>query len=194
MLRESEAIQRKQIFLLCRYVLILATGAMAFIEIAAQASPFPVAIVMAVAIASNLVLGQASPFSFFDAWMQAPVLVADTALISTCLLLSRASGEFFMFFFFVLIMAAKLENLIALAIGAGAIGFASFLLADWSTGWASPTMMRIPFMFATGLFFGYVVLPEKTGTMVGFNGVRPLSYVNRPPSKPGHKSTPAWQY
>jgi hypothetical protein len=170
MVREAEAASRKQIFLICRYALILATGAVAFVELGRDTSPVPVAILIIVALVSNVVLGQASPFSFFDAWLQAPVLVSDTALISVALLLSRASQESFFFFFFVLIMAAKLENLVTLGLGAICIGFASFLLTDPDPGWASPSLMRVPFMFATGIFFGYVVLPERTGEMNGFNG------------------------
>jgi hypothetical protein len=183
MIKESEAIKRKQTFLLCRYVLILATGALALIEITTDLSPVPVAGIIAVALTSNMVLGNAPSFSFFDAWLQAPVLVADTALISICLLLSRASQEVFLFFFFVLIMAAKLENLVSLGIGAVAIGFASFLLTDPSVGWASPTLMRVPFFFATAVFFGYVVLPERSGQMHGFDGPKPLSYVQRGPRR-----------
>jgi hypothetical protein len=168
MLKESYALGRKQTFLLCRYALILATGALAFIEVAKGTSPMPVAVLVLTALASNVALSQASPFSFFDAWTQAPVLVSDTAMISIALLLTRASQESFLFFFFVLIMAAKLENLVTLGIGAALIGFASFLLTDASAGWASPALMRVPFLFATGVFFGYVVLPERTGEMQGF--------------------------
>ncbi|HVN83873.1 MAG TPA: hypothetical protein VMW17_03415 [Candidatus Binatia bacterium] len=180
---EGEAIKRKQTFLLLRYLLILATGAVAYIEISADSSPLPVTFVIGIALISNLVLGQAPSFSFFDAWLQAPVLVADTALICACLLLSRASQEFFLFFFFVLIMAAKLENIAVLGIGAACIGLASFLITEDVAGWAAPTLMRVPFLFSTGVFFGYVVLPERTGQMVGFNGPRPMSYVKRPPQK-----------
>ncbi|MBI4515584.1 MAG: hypothetical protein HY699_07190 [Deltaproteobacteria bacterium] len=179
--REAEAIKRKQTFLFCRYVLILATGALAFIEVNGEVSPAPVAVVMVLAILSNVVLGQVSPFAFFDAWTQAPVLVSDTAMISACLVLTRASQEFFFFFFFVLIMAAKLENLSVLAAGAALIGLASFLTTDLSAGWISPALMRIPFFFATGIFFGYVVLPERTGQMQGFSRPRGPSYI-RPPA------------
>jgi len=174
MVRESEALGRKNSFLLCRYSLIFATGALAFVEVAKDASPLPIAVLIVLALASNLVLSQAPPFSFFDAWTQAPVLVSDTAMISIALLLTRATQESFFFFFFVLIMAAKVENLATLGICAAFVGFASFLLADPSGGWASPTLMRIPFMFATAVFFGYVVLPERTGDMNGFSTVEPL--------------------
>lgn len=163
MIREAEAQSRKQRFLLCRYALILVAGAIGFIE-TQDASPVPIALVIALAIISNIYLGTVSPFSFFDALMQAPILVADTAMVSSVLLLSRASQEFFLFFFFILIMAAKIENLILLGIAAVAIGFASLLFEAPGTP-ISPLLMRIPFMLATSLFYGYVVLPERTGEM-----------------------------
>jgi hypothetical protein len=180
-IKESEARGRKQTFLICRYVLILATGALAFIETAKDVSPLPVCVLVAIALVSNVVLSQASSFAFFDAWTQAPVLVSDTAMISIALLLSRASQESFLFFFFLLIMAAKVENLTTLGVCAALIGLASFLMDDPTGGWAAPTLMRVPFMFATGIFFGYVVLPERTGEMSSFGGTTspPRS---RPPS------------
>jgi hypothetical protein len=180
--RESEAASRKQTFLLIRYLLIFATGALALIEQGNEGSPLPVVMLMVVALTSNVVLGSSPPMSFFDAWTQAPVLVADTAMISVALLLTRANQEFFFFFFFVLIMAAKVENLTLLGIGAGLIGFASFLLAEPSAaGWASPALMRIPFLFATGVFYGYVVLPERTGEMIPLTR-RPAHVVSRAPA------------
>ncbi|GBD26775.1 hypothetical protein HRbin30_02117 [bacterium HR30] len=164
--REAEAIARKQRFLMIRYALILATGALAFLELGQDVSPVPVAVLMLAAIGSNVVLGTAPPFSFFDARTQAPVLVGDTVMISFALLLTRASQESFLFFFFVLIMAAKVENFLFLGVGAALIGLASFLVADAGPSMVSPSLMRIPFLFAAGIFFGYVVLPERTGEMV----------------------------
>ncbi|OFV89486.1 MAG: hypothetical protein A3J75_08145 [Acidobacteria bacterium RBG_16_68_9] len=164
MIREAEALLRKQRFLLCRYILILVTGALGVLQ-ANSSSPMPIVALVLLALVSNLYLATVSPFSFFDATMQAPILVTDTAMVSAVLLVSRASQEFFLFFFFVLIMAAKIENLIVLLIGAFAIGIASLLLSDMSTGLASPVFMRIPFMLATALFYGYVVLPERSGQM-----------------------------
>ncbi|MBI3783923.1 MAG: hypothetical protein HY270_11030 [Deltaproteobacteria bacterium] len=143
------------------------------------------AILIVVAIASNMVLGSSPPFSFFDAWTQAPVLVADTAMISVALLLTRASQEFFFFFFFILIMAAKVENLTLLGIAALMIGFASFLLTSPDEGWASPALMRIPFLFAAGVFYGYVVLPERTGEMVPMTRRSNVHVINRSPAMAG---------
>ena len=177
MIREADAIQRKQRFLLCRYALILVTGAVGLVE-TAQSSPVPVAILVGLAILSNLYLGTVPPFNFFDATMQAPILVIDTAMVSAVLLLARASQEFFLFFFFILIMAAKIESLMALLVGALLIGITSLLFADTDAGWLSPLLMRIPFLLATALFYGYVVLPERTGQMTPIS--RPDKLV-RPP-------------
>jgi len=164
MIREAEAIVRKQRFILCRYGLILVTGAVGFLE-AAQGSPIPIAGLIGLAIVSNLFLSTVPPFSFFDATMQAPILITDTAMVSAVLLLARASQEFFLFFFFILIMAAKIENLTMLVIGAVLIGVTSLLFTNMEGGWLSPLLMRIPFLLATALFYGYVVLPERTGQM-----------------------------
>jgi len=168
MIRESDALTRKQRFLLCRYALILVTGAVGFLE-SGTGSPVPVAILIGLSILSNIYLGSISPFSFFDANMQAPILVIDTALVSSVLLIARASQEFFLFFFFVLIMAAKIENLVLLGIGAALIGLTSLLFTDLDAagGFISPLLMRVPFHEATALFYGYVVLPERTGQMSG---------------------------
>ena len=168
MVREAEALARKQRFLLCRYGLILATGVIGYLEISSQGSPVPITVLVALGVFSNLYLGTVSPFNFFDANMQAPILVTDTAMVSSVLLVARASQEFFLFFFFVLLMAAKIENLIMLGAGATVIGFASLLMTNTDAGWMSPVLMRVPFLLATSLFYGYVVLPERTGQMTPF--------------------------
>src|SRR5262245_66598866 len=99
MIREAEAIVRKQRFLLCRYALIFVTGTVGFLE-TAGGSPVPIAVLVALAMFSNLFLGTVPPFSFFDATMQAPILVNDTAVISAVFVLSRATKAFTLFFFF----------------------------------------------------------------------------------------------
>jgi hypothetical protein len=187
MVREAEALARKQRFILCRYLLILVTGALGYLETMTQGSPMPITALVTLAIFSNLYLGTVSPFSFFDATMQAPVLISDTAMVSAVLIVSRANQEFFLFFFFVLIMAAKIENLTVLALAAVGIGFASLVFADFKDGFVSPILMRVPFMLATALFYGYVVLPERTGQMspLSGNGPRVIRAANvRPRSTP----------
>jgi hypothetical protein len=174
MVREAEALARKQRFLLCRYALILVTGVIGYLQLSETGSPIPITALIAIGVASNLFLGTVSPFNFFDANMQAPVLVADTAMVSSVLLVARASQEFFLFFFFVLIMAAKIENLVLLGAGAVFIAVTSLFFADLEAGWLSPMLMRVPFMLAAALFYGYVVLPERTGQMTPFGYRQPM--------------------
>jgi len=160
MIQASVAVARKRTFLVCRYVLILATGALTFREIATGASLMLAVVWVGTALASNIVMSRVSAFSFFDAGFQAPLLVADTAMISMAFLLTQAGQEMFLFFFFLLIVVAKVENLMMVAICAAIIGVASIVLPS-----GAPTLMRLPFMFAVGIFFGYVILPERTGEM-----------------------------
>jgi hypothetical protein len=174
MVREAEALARKQRFLLCRYALILVTGVIGYLQLSTNGSPIPITALIAIGVTSNLFLGTVSPFNFFDANMQAPVLVADTAMVSSVLLVARASQEFFLFFFFVLIMAAKIENLFVLGAAAVFIAVASLFFADLEAGWLSPMLMRVPFMLAAALFYGYVVLPERTGQMTPFGYRQPM--------------------
>src|SRR5262245_6292121 len=143
MIRDADAPARKQRFLVSRYALILVTGVVGYLQGAHQGSPMPITIVMAIAAVSTLSLDTISAFSFFDATMQAPILIPDTAMVSAVLMISRANQEFFLFFFFVLIMAAKIENLTVLGVTAALIGVASLLFTDLKDGWLSPILMRV---------------------------------------------------
>ncbi|HVM97191.1 MAG TPA: hypothetical protein VMT89_12435, partial [Candidatus Acidoferrales bacterium] len=58
----------------------------------------------------------------------------------------------------------------------------SFLLSAPDEGWVSPALMRIPFLFAAGVFYGYVVLPERTGDMIPMSRKSSVHVINRPPA------------
>jgi hypothetical protein len=51
-----------------------------------------------------------------------------------------------------------------LAVSSAQAALAAFF-ADLKEGWMSPILMRVPFLLATSLFYGYIVLPERTGQM-----------------------------
>ena len=159
---ETLADSRKQIFLVVRYILILTTGALVFVESHGNVSPVMVAFLLFAALASNVVLGSLPSHSFFDPSLQAALLVGDTAMVSIMILFTRAGSEFFFFFFFVLLMAAKIDNLITLGLAGAVVGALSLFLTNPS-GMLSPALMRVPFFFAAALFFGYVALPERAG-------------------------------
>jgi hypothetical protein len=167
--QESQALARKKRFLVVRYALILLTGLVGYFE-TKNVTPWPVLTLTVMFILSNVYMGTLSPFSFFDATVQATVLVADTAMVSAILLAAGAGQEFFLFFFFVLLMAAGIQNLVTLGLAAVFVALLSLIFASMESGFLSPALVRAPFMLAASLFYGYVVLPERTGQMV-----RPLA-------------------
>lgn len=171
MIREPEAVQRKTRFLLCRYVLIFLTGLTALSQ-NAEGSEALIYAAVGAALFSNVYMGTLNAFAFFDARTQAPILVSDTAMISAVLLISGAGQEFFLFFFFALLMAAYIENFTALAAAAVGLALVSLLFGGSGEGWWSPALVRTPFFLATALFYGYVVLPERTGQMQPLHGPR----------------------
>lgn len=159
---DSIADNRKQVFVITRYILILSTGAMVFLEYRSGGSLWLIAFMVLVALASNVLLGSLPPRRFFEPSVQAPLLVGDTAMVSIMILFTRNGGELFLFFIFVLLMAAKINNLAALSLAGALVGLASMFLTG--TAEVFSALMRVPFFFATALFFGYVALPERGET------------------------------
>ena len=158
---ESVVESRKQVFIAIRYILILATAALVMVEGHGLASLLLIILLTLAALASNVVLSKLPSKRFFDPSLQSILLVGDTAMLSVMILFMRAGGEFFLLFFVVLAMAAKIDNLAMLALGGAAVGLTSMILPGG--GDFLPALMRVPFFFATSLFFGYVVVPERAG-------------------------------
>ncbi|MBI3782158.1 MAG: hypothetical protein HY270_02035 [Deltaproteobacteria bacterium] len=152
---------RKQVFIAIRYILILAASALVIVEGRGLASLLLITVLTLGALASNVVLSRLPARRFFDPSLQSVLLVGDAAMLSVMILFTHASGEFFLLFFVVLAMAAKIDNLAMLAMGGATVGLASIFLPG--SGDFLPALMRVPFFFAASLFFGYVVVPERAG-------------------------------
>lgn len=152
-------------FLLLRYTLIIATTYLLLAEHQfGNVSPLALALI-ALALASNVVVGKL-PRSVTDSMRFAvSVLIFDTAWITAVLMSSgRFNADFFMLYFFLLLLAAIGENLRLIAIGACVV-CAAYLFGHSTTGggwasWTSPSLIRIPFLFTTAVFYGYLV--ERT--------------------------------
>jgi len=148
-------------FLLLRYTLIVATGYLLIVEEGFTAPPLITTLLIAGALASNVVLGHLRPAITESARFAFSVVVGDTVWITVALLNSgRFSGEFFYLYFLVLLMAAIGENLRLIAVGAVAIcgAYLYLLMANgsWSF-WNSPSLIRIPFLFTAAAFYGHLV-------------------------------------
>jgi signal transduction histidine kinase len=154
-----------QAFILLRYTLIIATAYLLVVEQQfAILSPLA-GLLIALALASNVAVGHL-PRRVTDSMRFATaLLVYDTAWVTAALMSSgRFNADFFMLYFFLLLLAAIGENLRLIAIGACVV-CAAYLFGHSTTGaagetWASPSLIRIPFLFTTAVFYGYLV--ERT--------------------------------
>src|SRR5262249_23282960 len=90
---------RKGLFLLLRYLFIVAASYLLIFQApAVTATP---ALMIAVALASNVALSMLPPAYVFSWYVEAPVMVADTLWVSWALHSTGTTGqEFFLLYFF----------------------------------------------------------------------------------------------
>jgi len=147
--------ERRHMFLLVRYVLIIAVSSLTILNVRA-ALTFSQAALIVAALGSNALLSGVRRAGFFHWWVQGPVIVADTLWIAVLLVSAGFGQQFFLFYFIELFLAAMSESLGLLAVGATLIGVASIALGGlWDL--SAATLVRVPFFFATAVFYGYVV-------------------------------------
>ncbi len=157
-----EALPRVRAFLLLRYTLIIAT---AYLLLAEQDFAFAspgAALLIALALASNVGIAQLPVPVTNSTRFATLIILCDTAWITAALVQSgRFSADFFYLYFFVLLLAAIGENLRLIAVGACVVCAAYFFgrvaVEGSSPPWTSPELIRIPFLFSTAIFYGYMV-------------------------------------
>ena len=149
-------------FILLRYTLIIATTYLLLAEGQFATLPPLAGVLIAIALASNVVLTRL-PQRLSDSLRCAvAAVVFDTAWITAALVSSgRFSADFFLLYFLVLLLAAIGENLRLIAIAASVV-CAAYLFGHLATGetgglWLTPSLIRIPFLFTTAIFYGYLV-------------------------------------
>ena len=96
------------------------------------------------------------------------VLVSlNIVMVSVAIYLTnKGNSDFYLFFFIILMMAAAAQNLKAFVIGA-MVTSGLYVLVVYRTGVFTFTegfLLRIPFLFIVGLFFGYLVYLQKRET------------------------------
>jgi len=149
-------------FVMLRYTLIIATAYLLLVEESFSIPPLGLTVVVALALASNVIMAQLPLRLTERPLFHAAVLLGDTAWISAALLYSgRFNAEFFYLYFFVLLLAAIGDNLVLITLGAVVVG-AAYLYVLSATGgtwmlWSSPSLIRIPFLFTAAAFYGYLV-------------------------------------
>jgi signal transduction histidine kinase len=153
---------QKGLFLLLRYVFIIAASYLLIFEAPVRSFGAAQALMIAAALASNVVLSLVRPQVMFAWYVEAPVLVADTLWVSWALHSTGTMGqEFFLLYFFVLFLAALGENMLMVLLGSTVVSAANvYFIAD-APFWTSPHLLRIVFFYAVALFYGNVLTQIK---------------------------------
>jgi len=108
------------------------------------------------------------PLKYFSDSRVTFVLVSlNIVMVSVAIYLTnRGNSDFYLFFFIILMMAAAAQNLKAFVIGA-MVTSGLYVLVVYRTGVFTFTegfLLRIPFLFIVGLFFGHLVYLQNRET------------------------------
>jgi len=153
---------RTRIFLLLRYTLIAATAYLLVVEESFAVPPLGAMLLVVLALGSNVFLTLLDSRLTASPTFDACIILVDTLWITLALIQSgHFSADFFYLYFFVLLLAAIGENLGLIALGAMMVCVAYVYLMtvtgnNWSF-WNSPSLIRIPFLFTSAAFYGYLV-------------------------------------
>jgi signal transduction histidine kinase len=127
------------------------------------AMPSPgILLLIVAALASNVFIAQLPPQVTNRSGFSAVVILGDTLWITTALLYSgQFEADFFYLYFFVLLLAAVGESLQIIALTAMVV-CAAYLYVLNAHGtvlslWQSPSLIRLPFLFTTAAFYGYLI-------------------------------------
>lgn len=160
--RDPDAGSRARAFLLLRFTLIIAVGYLVVVSTGAGGVSPMAGVLLTAAVLTNVGLLFA-PRSALDApWFTTAVVVVDTVWTTAVIVLSgRGSADLFYVYFFVLFLAAVGENLRVVTIGAVTVCVAYVAAmvgtATLATVLEPRFLIRLPFLFAVAIFYGYLV-------------------------------------
>jgi signal transduction histidine kinase len=153
--------EEKRTFLLLRYVLI-ASAAYVFLFEGEGEPPALSVIFVAGALLSNVFLSRLSQKLFSQPLTVGIILCLDIGWISAGLWSRDGVGsDVFILYFFILFLAATVQNIIlivAASVLLTLVDLTVFVIpvAEGKSIWASASLIRMPFMFTAGLFYGYL--------------------------------------
>jgi signal transduction histidine kinase len=149
-------------FLILRYTLIIATAYLLLVEREFAVPSVGIILLIVAALASNVVIAQIPAHVTNQRGFSAAVIIGDTLWITAALIYSHEfDADFFYLYFFVLLLAAIGESLQVVALTAMVV-CAAYLYVLNVNGtvlslWQSPSLIRLPFLFTTAAFFGYLI-------------------------------------
>ncbi|MFQ5993354.1 MAG: histidine kinase dimerization/phospho-acceptor domain-containing protein, partial [Nitrospiraceae bacterium] len=158
----NQKLSRSRALVFLRFTLIIAISYLLLAEQDFSAPDIGLVVLLGAALLSNLVVMRLPARITDSTTFTAGMMIGDTAWITATLLYAgRFNAEFFLLYFFVLLLAAIGENLRLIAIGAvvacGAYIYVLATTAGSQPFWTSPSLLRIPFIFTAAAFYGYLV-------------------------------------
>jgi signal transduction histidine kinase len=148
---------RKGLFLLLRYVFIISASYLLLFGTPGPVAPI-IGFMIAVALASNVVLSAMPVRLVFSWYVEAPILVADTLWVSWALHATGSRGqEFFLLYFFVLSLAVLGENLVLVVVGSTIASLANMFWESSGSLLNESQLLRVVFFYTVALFYGYVI-------------------------------------
>jgi signal transduction histidine kinase len=154
------------IFLLLRYVLIIAASYL-FLFGAQSSASVLAGVMIAMALLSNVIVSQFSEHRLMRPLSLAIILSFDIVWITFGLWYEGIFGGNMVVLYYLILFLAAVGQSLFLMIGASvalsAFDLCLFILSggDWATVWTTQSLIRIPFMFIAALFYGYLM--EKVG-------------------------------
>ena len=152
--------EEKRLFILLRYVLIVAAAYLFLFEGKADLPAVSIYLV-AMALASNVILSNRINKVSFTSFIVGLVVIADIAWVVMGLWYKGGlEADIYVLYFFILLLAAMGQNL-RLVIGAGLLlsGVDMTFLAltgNHDLIWTSSSLIRVPFIFVVSVFYGYI--------------------------------------
>ena len=149
---------RKGLFIVLRYVFIVAASYLVIFQDSVHAVGAGPALMIAIALASNVVLS-IMPTQYVFAWyIEAPVMIADTLWVSWALHQTGSSGhELFLLYFFVIFLAWVGDRPWLALAGSTVVSVTNLYFSPHATVWNSRDLLRIIFFYTVALFYGYVL-------------------------------------
>ena len=168
----------KGLFVVLRYVFIVAASYLVIYQEAGPTVGAGPAVMIAIALASNVVLSMLPQQYAFAWYVEAPIMIADTLWVSWALHTTGATGrELFLLYFFVLFLAWVGERQWMAVAGSTAVSLVNLYWSPHATIWNSRDLLRVVFFYAVALFYGHVlgqVRHERQRADRGFAWARAL--------------------
>ena len=153
---------KKGTVVLLRWVLIIGFSCLLLLDVSASHVQTHMALLIAVALSSNLVVARIP-----DAWAERRlfhfgIVLFDATWVTLGLVWApNVSADLFLLYFLVIFVAAMGESLPTIVGSAAVIGLVYGMMLTWQPGGSfrltTVALLRVPFLFAVSLFYGYFV-------------------------------------